>query len=84
MPFICIIRFVTSLKAYAFAIVGADSNVKPRALQGQAVVPSACLQKLHAVPGHRVEAKVLWVIQDELEDAFLLLGSDAVPVRGLQ
>ena len=83
MPFICIIRFVTRLKAYALAIVGADSNVKPRALQGQAVVPSAHLQKLHAVPGHQAEANVFWVIQNEIEDAFLLLGSDEVLARDL-
>ena len=51
---------------------------------GQAVVPSAHFRKLHAVPGHRAEANVLWVTQDELEDIFLLLGSDAVPVRDLQ
>ena len=30
-----------------------------------------------------MEANVFWVIQDELEDAFLLLGSDAVLVRDL-
>ena len=30
-----------------------------------------------------MEANVFWVIQDELEDVFLLLGSDAVLVRDL-
>ena len=58
--------------------------MKPRTIQGQAVVPSAHFRKLHAVPGHRAEANVLWVIQDGLEDVFWLLGSDAVPVRDLQ
>ena len=58
-------------------------GAKHRALHGQAVVPSAHLQKLHAVPGHQAEANIFWVIQNELEDAFLLLGSDEILARDL-
>ena len=50
---------------------------------GQAVVPSAHFRKLHAVPGHQAEANIFWVIQNELEDAFLLLGSDEILAQDL-